>query len=162
MSSAGNNFAALVVERLGRTSCLTDAVTGQGCRPGELPQRIAATGSALRAAGLAPGDRLLLGCSLTPASALVYLGAIYAGLVAVPVDERLLTAAGDAMVELTGARAVWTETELRKTGEWQGRVLMLHGDLPGDPKAMLAAACCESDLAALMATSGSTLKMRVP
>lgn len=156
MSSAGNNFAALLVERLGRTSCLTDAVTGHGCRPGELPQRIAATAAALRAAGLAPGDRLLLGCSLTPASALVYLGAMYAGLVAVPVDERLLTAAGDAMVDLTGAGAAWTETELRRTGEWQGHLLLLHGDLSAGPAEISPMACRESDLAALMATSGST------
>jgi hypothetical protein len=42
----------------------------------------------LISAGLRKGDRVLIGCSLSPSSALVYLGAMYAGLVAVPVEER--------------------------------------------------------------------------
>ena len=64
---------------------------GRTIGPEDLPRLIAAYGSSLRSAGLREGDRVLIGCSLSLPSALVYLGAIYAGLVAVPVEERAVT-----------------------------------------------------------------------
>ena len=72
--------------------------------------------ASLISAGLKKGDRVLIGCSLSPSSALVYLGAIYAGLVAVPVEERAVTDFNAALLEATGAKAVWTETGLREAG----------------------------------------------
>jgi long-chain acyl-CoA synthetase len=111
----------------------------------------------LRSAGLEEGDRVLIGCTLSLASALVYLGAIYAGLVAVPVEDRAVRDSAAALLKATGARAVWTEGALR--GEWtqNGFAVSLQGNLATEnfdilPPAPRAA----SDLAALMATSGST------
>ena len=42
-------------------------------------------------------------------SGLAYLGVMYAGLVAVPVEERSLVANRDGFAKATGAKAVWTE-----------------------------------------------------
>ena len=103
------------------------------------------------------GDRVLIGCSLSPSSALVYLGALYAGLVAVPVEDRALRASAAMLLEATGAKAVWTEAGLR--GRDSPRIYHLHlkGDLAKDAARNDAARrSCASDLAALMATSGST------
>jgi len=81
---------------------------------------------------------------------------MYAGLVAVPVEDRALTASVAMLVEATGAKAVWTEAGLRGGGNYKG-ILSLQGDLAKDnSQIMPPAACVASDLAALMATSGST------
>ena len=82
------NFAGRVVERLGPGSCLIDAATQRRINPEDLPGLIAAHGVALLSAGLRKGDRVLIACSLSPSTALVYLGAMYVGLVAVPVEDR--------------------------------------------------------------------------
>ena len=90
-------------------------------------------------------------------STLVYLGAIYAGLVAVPVDERTLIASAPLLVEATGAKALWSETGF-STQEPQGlSALCLKGELAqGITSSHAARSALASDLAALMATSGST------
>jgi acyl-CoA synthetase (AMP-forming)/AMP-acid ligase II len=156
-ATAEGNFAGRLVERLGPCSCLIDAATGRTIRPEDLPRLIAAHGASLLSAGLREGDRVLIGCSLSPSSALVYLGAMYAGLVAVPVEDRVLTASAAMLLEATGAKAVWTEAGLRGRGNYKGSVLCLEGDLARESlEMMLPAACVASDLAALMATSGST------
>lgn len=151
------NFAGRLVQRLGPNSCLIDAAAARAAGPEDLPRLIAAQGRALLAAGLRPGDRVLLGCSLAPASALAYLGAIHAGLVAVPVEERALTASPAALLKATGAKAVWTEAGFRGAGVDQSSILLLRGNPAGEPPALTPpAAVRDSDLAALMATSGST------
>jgi len=83
---------------------------------------------------------------------------MYAGLVAVPVDDRTLTASARMLLEATGAKAVWTETGLREKGSLKESVVVtLQGDLAKDTQTMMSPAPCEeSDMAALMATSGST------
>src|ERR1035441_2493872 len=86
------NFAGRLVERLGPCSYLIDAATGRSICPKDLPRRIAACGASLLSAGLREGDRVLIGCSLSLPSTLIYLGAMYAGLVAVPVEDRALSA----------------------------------------------------------------------
>ncbi len=158
MATAGEgNFAASLVSRLGRHSYLIDAATGVSVEPGEVPGLIAGYGAAFRAAGLRPGERILLSSSLSPACCLAYLGALYAGLVTVPVEERSLAASGAALAEATGARALWTEQP--SSFEWSQRngTLHLQGDLTaGKPESMAPAARTDSDVAALMATSGST------
>ena len=63
------NFAGRLVQRLGPNSCLIDAAAARAAGPEDLPRLIAAQGRALLAAGLRPGDRVLLGCSLAPAYA---------------------------------------------------------------------------------------------
>lgn len=151
------NFAGRLVERLGPHSYFIDAATGRAIGPEELPRLIASYGTSLLSAGLETGDRVLIGCALSPASALVYLGAIYAGLVAVPVDERTLSASAAEFVEATGAKALWRETGLDNNESRKLPVLCLEGDLACDvTEIMPPAACAASDLAALMATSGST------
>ena len=134
-----------------------DAATSRTIGPEDLPCLIVANGAALRSAGLTTGDRVLIGCSLTPASALVYLGAMYAGLVAVPVEERTLNASIAALVEATGAKAIWTEAPLRGEASEIKSAHLLSGILAQESSATVPPAAVKtSDLAALMATSGST------
>jgi acyl-CoA synthetase (AMP-forming)/AMP-acid ligase II len=151
------NFAGRLVKRLGPCSHLVDAATGITVSAPELPRLIATYGASLRSAGLSVGDRILIGCSLSLPSALVYLGAIYAGLVAVLVEDRAVKDSGAALLKATGANAVWVEAGLQ--GGWtpEKSVICLQGDLARESSEILpAAACVASDLAALMATSGST------
>ena len=151
------NFAGRLVKRLGPCSYLIDAAAGLTIRPEDLPRLIAAYGASLISAGLRASDRVLIGCSLSPASALVYLGAMYAGLVAVPVEDRAVTASAAMLLEATGAKAVWTEAGQPEGRNYQGSVLCMHGDLARESQELMPpAACAASDLAALMATSGST------
>jgi acyl-CoA synthetase (AMP-forming)/AMP-acid ligase II len=154
-ATANGNFAGRLVERLGPRSCLIDAATGHTVGPEELPRLIRAYAASLRSAGLRPGDRVLIGCSVTSSSALVYLGALYAGLVAVPVDDRTLRASSAMLLKATAAKAVWTEGAFG--GVPKGSTMFLQGDLAKEaPPATPPAARVASDLAALMATSGST------
>ena len=147
--------------RLGPASCLIDAATGRMISAQDLPRLIAANAASLISAGLAKGDRVLIGCSLSPASTLAYLGAIYAGLVAVPVEDRTLSSSLPTLLDTTGAKAVWTEGGLKKKGTDGRYVVYLQGDLAEEAQPMpWPVACEESDLAALMATSGSTCTPR--
>ena len=151
------NFAGRLVRRLGPGSCLIDAATGRTISAEDLPRLIPACGASLVSAGLKAGDRVLIGCSLSPSSALVYLGALYAGLVAVPVEDRALSASAGLLLEATGAKALWAEAGLQGKGIDQGSIVCLQGDLGKDAAKMMPPAAREgSDLAALMATSGST------
>jgi len=151
------NFAGRLVERLGPSSYLIDAATGRTIYPGDLPRSIAASGSSLLSAGLTAGDRILIGCSLSPASTLAYLGALYAGLVAVPVEERALAASAATLVRATGAKAVWRETGFRGGETYKGSILYLRGELAEELSAIAPPALRgASDLAVLMATSSST------
>jgi acyl-CoA synthetase (AMP-forming)/AMP-acid ligase II len=155
-ATAETNFAGRLVNRLGPYSHLIDAATGRTICPETLPRLIAACGASLISAGLSQGDRVLIGCSVSPSSALVYLGAMYAGLVAVPVEDRALATSAAMLLEATGAKAVWTEAGLQGTGIPQ-TILWLQGDLAKNASTTVPPAACEdSDLAALMTTSGST------
>ncbi len=156
-ATSERNFAGRLVKRLGPCSYLIDAATGVTICPEDLPRLIAAYGASLRSAGLREGDRVLIGCFVSPSSTLVYLGAMYAGLVAVPVEDRALAASAAVVLEATGAKAVWTEAGLKETGI-PPSILVLQGDLAkNSPNKMMPPASREdSDLAALMATSGST------
>ena len=158
-ASAESNFAGRLVRRLGPCSYLIDAATGQSIGPADLPAMIAAYGTSLLSSGLEPGDRILVGCTLSLSSALVYLGAMYAGLVPVPVEERSVRDLAPALLTATGAKAVWTEAGIREKSAHEVSALFLHGDLAKDKEVAEIkppAACGSSDLAALMATSGST------
>jgi len=151
------NFAACLVARLGEAACLIDAVTGQTIPGRDLPRLIVGFAAGLRAVGLGPGDRVLVGCCVSPASTLAYLGAIYAGVVPVPAEERLLASSGDLLVARSQAKAVWTDKPT--DWDWAKKRAVRHIEgtfeacsqesLPPNP-------CVENDLAALMPTSGST------
>jgi acyl-CoA synthetase (AMP-forming)/AMP-acid ligase II len=155
--AADNNFAERLVARLGECSYLIDAATGETSLPAHLPRLITSFSATLLSRGLKQGDRILIGCALSPASGIAYLGAMYAGVVPVLVEERVLISSAAELQKLTSARALWTEKnspleEISTTG-----ALVLHGrpvEKPGDP---IPPAPCElSDLAVLVATSGST------
>jgi long-chain acyl-CoA synthetase len=151
------NFAGRLVKRLGPCSHFIDAATRRTIEPQDLPRRIAAYSASLRSAGLREGDRILIGCSLSLSSALVYLGAMYAGLVAVPVDERSVRDSTAVLLEATGAKAVWVEEGLRARSGDNGSILRLQGELGAEAAEIEPPAPRQaSDLAALMATSGST------
>ena len=94
--SAECNFAARLVERLSRSSELLDAQSGERFAAAELPTIIADFAAGFAAAGLQRGERVLIGCNLRPLSGLAYLGAIFGGLVAVPVNEASLAGSGGA------------------------------------------------------------------
>ena len=155
--SSGYNFAGQLAGRLGEHSRLIDAATGETVSPSDLPRLISSFAARLLAAGLRGGDRILIGCILSPPSSIAYLGAMYAGLVPVPIEEGILISTLPELLKRTGARAVWTEKsagvkELSGTG-----VLALDGH-PGEKRGEPGppAPCAESDLAVLVATSGST------
>jgi acyl-CoA synthetase (AMP-forming)/AMP-acid ligase II len=155
--SPGCNFAGQLAKRLGKRSYLIDAATGETILPCDLPQLISSFGASLLSAGLKAGDRILIGCVLSPPSSIAYLGAMYAGLVPVPVEESVLISSLPELLKGTGARAVWTEKNSRVEGIADTGVLALHGH-PAEKRTgpMPPAPCEESDLAVLVATSGST------
>jgi len=151
------NFAGRLVSRLGPRSCLIDAATGETVSAQDLPGLIAGFAAGFLTGGLGPGDHVLIGCSLSPASTLAYLGAMYAGLVAVPLEERVLSLFGEQVCTTTRARAVWTEKT--DPGEWVARIRAPHFTgcfEPRSPGSHLPCPRGADDLAALMPTSGST------
>jgi acyl-CoA synthetase (AMP-forming)/AMP-acid ligase II len=156
-AAPGNNFSGRLVDRLGEHSYLIDAATGETILPSELRQIIISFGASLLSAGLKPSNRILIGCTLSPASSITYLGAMYAGLVPVPIDEAVLVASISTLLKGTGARAVWTEESLRFDGISETGVMAFYG-LPAKPgtNRLPPAPCEEGDVAALFATSGST------
>jgi acyl-CoA synthetase (AMP-forming)/AMP-acid ligase II len=151
------NFAARLFDRLGGGSDLIDAATGEAISALDLPKRIAGMAAGFASAGLEPGDRILIGCKLEPASTLAYLGAMYAGLTVVPLNERGLSTSGESIFSKTGARAVWTDRAFRCEWVERNAGLQISGAFPAqDARLVPPAACREDDLAALMPTSGST------
>ena len=154
------NFAGRLVERLGSHSYLIDAAARRTVWPQDVSTRIAAYGASLLSGGLREGDRILIGCSLSLPSVFVYLGAMYAGLVVVPVDDRTVRGSTGMLLEATGAKAVWTEMGLGRERTVGRSVRCFRGVLASDSQTekgmMEPATRSKSDLAALMATSGST------
>jgi len=155
------NFAGRLVKRLGASSWLIDAATGETVKPSYLSRLIANYGEFLLASGLKRGDRILIGCLLSPASGIAYLGAMYAGLVAAPVEMAALSSSGDLLLRAIDAKAVWTEKSANLQCIKDKDILVLNG-LPAHSSDNLTTPvpCRESDLAALMATSGSTREPR--
>ena len=153
----GNNFSGRLVNRLGEHSYLIDAATGETILPSDLHRIIISFGASLLSSGLNPSDRILVGCTLSPSSTIAYLGAMYAGLVPVPMEEGALIASITTLLKGTGAKAVWTERSLPFDGIPEKEVLTFHG-LSAERKTddLSPAPCEENDVAVLFATSGST------
>ena len=142
---------------MGEASCLVDAASGEMISGGELPQRIVGFAAGFLACGIKPGDRVLIGCDLTPASTLAYLGAIYAGIVPVPIEERLFTTSGEALLARSQAKAIWSAKRSLFGWAKEKGIRCLDSSCESRSLTDLAPhACVESDLAALMPTSGST------
>lgn len=151
------NFAGKLVARFCSNTCLIDAVTGQTVDHNDLGPLVARHADAFLSLGLNRGDRVLISSSLSPFSSVVYLAAIYAGLVAVPVDERTLRTSASSLINVTGAKAVWSQAGINWPLSDNPFVFSLQGDFAGKGSANLPPADCTPDqLAVLMATSGST------
>ncbi|MBV8405924.1 MAG: AMP-binding protein [Gammaproteobacteria bacterium] len=157
---ASCNFAARLVERLGSGSELLDAANGE--RFSGIAATIRDFAAGFAAAGLRRGDRVLVGCSVRPLGSLAYLGAMFGGYTAVPVSEAALATSGAALAAKTAARALWTERGAPAEWAWRSGLAQLTGRPRGaEGDAPVPAACGEDELAALMATSGSTGEPRL-
>jgi acyl-CoA synthetase (AMP-forming)/AMP-acid ligase II len=154
------NFAARLLERAAGRSALIDAPSGQSVAPADLAAAVAGFASGFLAAGLQVGDRVVIVCDLGLTSTLAYLGAMYAGLVPVPVPESTWRNSGEAMLRKTRAKAVWTPADVAGGRVDHHQVRHLAGRLAG-PRAAPPAARHEDDLAVLMPTSGSTGDPRI-
>ena len=155
--SPEHNFAGQLAKRLGEHAYLVDAASGQTILPSDLPRLISSFAGSLLRAGLNAGDRILIGCILSPPSSIAYLASMYAGLVPVPIEEAVLISSLTGLLKGTGARAVWTEKDSRIDGIVDAGVLALHGSPPEKGTDTIPPARREeSDLAVLVATSGST------
>jgi acyl-CoA synthetase (AMP-forming)/AMP-acid ligase II len=156
------NFAARLFSRLSDGSDLIDAATGEVVAAADLPKRIAGFAAGFSSAGLQPGDCILISCRVNPATALAYLGAIYAGLTVVPVNERDLETSGETLFKMTGARAVWTDQGSFCGWAKDHDFLHIEGSFNLQQTGSVAPVPRhEDDLAALMPTSGSTGRPRL-
>lgn len=149
------NFAGRLLARAAGRSRLVDAPTGQVVSPEDILGTVAGFASGFLATDLQPGDRVVIACDLSSTSSLAYLGAMYAGLVPVPVHERTWTTSGEAILRKTAAQAVWTPAGVGCGCADRNAIRHLTGRLSGHSD-VLPAARGEDDLAVLMPTSGST------
>jgi acyl-CoA synthetase (AMP-forming)/AMP-acid ligase II len=155
--SENRNFAAQLLGCLTERSHLTDAATGQTFQGAAVAESIVGFAAGFLWVCLQPGDRLMICCSLNPASALAYLGAMYAGLIPVLVEERAFADLGEPLFRKAQAKALWTDTVLPSDWAKRDGIPHLQGSFAPRPVESLAPAPCEeNDLAALMPTSGST------
>jgi acyl-CoA synthetase (AMP-forming)/AMP-acid ligase II len=151
------NFAGRLVDRLGENSALIEAGTGKALRAPEIAELIVGFAAGFLSNGLRASDRVLISCSLNPASALAYLGAMYAGCVPILVDERTHATSGEALVAKANAKAAWTPKTLQWDWARKNGFLQMEGDFdPRPADSLQASPCGKDDLAALMPTSGST------
>jgi acyl-CoA synthetase (AMP-forming)/AMP-acid ligase II len=155
--SNDSNFAGRLLRRLGENSHLIDATTGQTLSGREVPGLVVGFAAGFLSAGLQAGDRVLISCGLSPASTLAYLGAMYAGLVPVLVDERALAILGESIHARARARAVWVGKGVRCDWARKNGVTQIEGNFDArHANSLRPAPCTEEDLAVLMPTSGST------
>ena len=154
MTAVGpRNFGHWLLSRARRHGCLHDAATG--ARIDDLPRAAAKAVGGFRQAGAQPGDRVLLHVATDPTSIAAYLGALAAGLVAVPVDRAVTGAELERIYDAARPRFVWA------AGPWAGPSRALAADDIADGPAAPPAAVAADALAALMATSGSTGQPRL-
>lgn len=157
-----SNFATRVLARLSARSELIDAASGQKFSAVDLQRLISAFAARFRAAGLRPGDRVLISCGVDASSTLAYFGAIYAGCVPVLLDQRTLGDSGHLVFAKANAKAAWTD----KLNRWQWAKKNGFFQFEGLPdtdsvESIPPAFCKENDLAVLVPTSGSTGEPRL-
>lgn len=156
-NSPNSNFAARLVERLGGNSVLMEAASGQRLCAAEISGLIAGFARRFLSAGLQPGDRAVISCGVNPESALAYLGAMYAGIVPVLLDERTHAASGDLVFEKAHAKAAWSSKPLHWEWAHKNGFPQFEGLCdPCSPDSMPPFVSGAEQLAALMPTSGST------
>jgi long-chain acyl-CoA synthetase len=120
---------------------------------GELAGLAAATAGSLLAAGVAPGDRVAIAGGNDATFVRVYLGALWAGAVAVPLNPASPAPALDAEVARVGARVL-------VCGDGAEHLLDLAGafaaaELPDAPAMPAEVERDDGDLAVLLFTSGT-------
>jgi acyl-CoA synthetase (AMP-forming)/AMP-acid ligase II len=151
------NFSARLLNHLRHDSQLIDAVSGEILQGSDISENVRRFAAGFACSGMLPADRILISCGLNIDSALAYLGAIYAGLVPVPIEDRMLSLHGTALLKKTQAKGFWTATSIKSDWEIPAEIIRLQGRLSNkytefiEPKLGLP-----DDLAALMPTSGST------
>jgi acyl-CoA synthetase (AMP-forming)/AMP-acid ligase II len=151
------NFAARLVNRLGKHSALIDAGTGETVSAAEIGSKIAGFGAGFLSLGLRPRDRVLISCGLNSASALAYLGAMYVGCVPVLVDERTIASSAELLFAKANIKAAWTNQGVHWDWAKKNGFPQLEGSFDSSSlNSLEPAPCNETDLAALMPTSGST------
>ena len=151
------NFAGRLVRRLGPNSQLIDAATGKTISATEIRGLIVGAAAGFLSAGLRTGDPVLVSCGLSPASTLAYLGAMYAGLVPLLLEDRALDTSGESLCSKTRAKAVWTGNAMQCAWAKRAGVIHLAGRFDTRSDRLLdPAPRAETDLASLMPTSGST------
>ncbi len=156
-ASNDSNFAGRLLRQMRENSHLIDAATGQTLSGKEVPGLIVGFAAGFLSAGLQAGDRVLISCGLSPASTLAYLGAMYAGLVPVLVDERALSTTQESIAARARAKAVWVAKGVRCDWARKNGVKQIEGNFDARPaNSLRPTPCREEDLAVLMPTSGST------
>jgi acyl-CoA synthetase (AMP-forming)/AMP-acid ligase II len=156
-SFPNSNFAARLIERLGQNSALIESSSGQTFSAAEISGYIAGFANQFLSAGLRLDDRVLISCGVNPESALVYLGAMYAGIVPVLLDERTHAASGELIFKKTRAKAAWRSKQI--PWDWarkKGLPQFTGWCEPCSPDSVHPVSRKEEDLAVLMPTSGST------
>jgi len=127
-------------------------------------QRAEAAAGRLAAAGVAPGDRVMIGAQNHPDWPIAYFGILRAGAVAVPVDAAIEAGPVANLLRASGARALICDDKfLEKAGEALSAVegvrrLDLHEltDPLDAPPAPPRPAVQGTDLASIIYTSGTT------
>ncbi|HEX8910630.1 MAG TPA: AMP-binding protein, partial [Anaeromyxobacteraceae bacterium] len=132
----------------------------------ELGACVARAAGAIAAAGVGPGDRVLLAAENRPEWAIAFFGVLSAGGVAVPVDAELSAAELENLARSSGARlALLSEQVAERVPElvqaWRAaggpRPLLLGEALSGDPaQAPHLPPPQPDDVASLIYTSGTT------
>ena len=156
-SSLSLNFGARLVERLGENSALIESASGQTFRAAEISALVAGFAARFLSAGLRPDDRVVISCGVNLESALAYIGAMYAGIVPVLIDERTHSASGDLIFQKAQAKAAWSSKPLRWEWAHKNGFPQLEGLCEPYPLASVPSAPrSEHQLAVLMPTSGTT------
>lgn len=150
------NFAGWIADNCGPNAKLIHATSGQSIGNPNLSQWIGKAAAGFSTRGVNPGDRVLIVCELSPLSALAYLGAIYAGAVAVPIDVTQAIECTGSYAELTGASTAWVPRDALRDESATSRLNWVVGDEVLDHAAVPPALTDDDDLAALMSTSGTT------
>lgn len=84
---------------------------------GELRALANRVANGLQAAGYRPGDRIALDLPMTANSVAIYLGIVFAGCTAVGIADSFAAAEIRVRLRLTGAKAIFTQDELRRGGK---------------------------------------------
>ena len=125
----------------------------------DLEDAVLRTAGALRALGLTPGDRIMIRLDNTSAYAILFFGAIAAGLVALPASNQLTDRETLFLAADSGAAALACATPLDLTGRAHAPIVLSPDDVTRmmheGPRLDYAATHAE-DPAFLIYTSGTT------